>query len=259
MTQTFDIMMTYFSNSKLAGSYFLLFLVSIVILYYMNKEKNVWFILYGIVLLVVVIMNPIVVWALMQLFPTLESYGPITLLVPILFYIPFAATELIFSLKNKKIRNVVAVVLVFLIFICGNMCGLITDYSITDENVSDDEECNIVQMLDALQPTMVLADEEIIPVITARGSGIPLLYGRDLWTQNLDTGIMDSYNEEAYMLFDAMKDVAENADFIANMAYEYSCDVMVIDYYDDAPIKLGEYVLYDKSSGYNYLIYKKVD
>lgn len=44
MSKTIDIMLDYFSHTKLAGSYFLLFLVSIVLLYYLHKERNVWFI-----------------------------------------------------------------------------------------------------------------------------------------------------------------------------------------------------------------------
>ena len=100
MKEIIDIMLKYFSDSKLAGSYFLLFLVSIVLLYYMNRQKNRWFIMYGILLLVVVVMNPVSVWLMVQVFPSLISYGPITMLVPILIYIPFAAAELNESLRK---------------------------------------------------------------------------------------------------------------------------------------------------------------
>ena len=117
MIETFNTMLQYFSDSKLAGSYFLLFLVSIVLLYYMNKEKNVWFIMYGVVLLALVVMNPIVVWVLSQVFPVLSTYGPITLLIPTLFLIPFAATELSDSIKVRRIRHLVVIILVFLMFI----------------------------------------------------------------------------------------------------------------------------------------------
>lgn len=253
MINTFNVMLQYFSQTKLAGSYFLLFLVSIVLLYYMNKEKNVWFIMYGIVLLVLVIMNPVVVWVLSQVFPVLSSFAPLTLLVPILFYIPFAATELTDNLKERRIRHLVVCILVFLIFICGNMCGFIKEYSITEYNISDAEERGIVDYLNEKQPSMVLADESVIQCITARGNVIPLFYGRDLWTANMDTGIMDGYNEEAYTLFDAMKNSEENADFIADTAYEYSCDIIVMDYFEHAPLLLGNYKLDKKTM--NYLVY----
>jgi len=253
VTETLNTMLQYFSNSKLAGSYFLLFLVSIVLLYYMNKEKNVWFIMYGIVLLVVVVMNPIVVWVLAQVFPVLSTYRPLTLLVPILFYIPFAATELAERLKSRKIRHLVVLILVFLIFVAGNMCGLVTKYSVSDNNVTTSEEKKIVEYLNKIHPAMVLADESIIPAISARADAIPLFYGRDLWMANLDTGIMDGYNEEAYTLFDAMKNSEENAEFIAETAAEYSCDVIIMDYYDEAPLLLKAYKLEEKTN--NYLIY----
>jgi len=253
MINTFNIMLQYFSQTKLAGSYFLLFLVSIVLLYYMNKEKNVWFIMYGIVLLVLVIMNPLVVWVLAQAFPVLGSFGPLTMLVPILFYVPFAATELTDVLKERKTRHIVVCILVFLIFICGNMCGFLKEYSVNDYNVSDAEERGIVTFLDEKKPSMVLADESIVQTITARGNMIPLFYGRDLWTANMDTGIMDGYNEEAYTLFDAMKNSEENAEFIADTACEYSCDIIVMDYFEKAPQKLGNYKL--EKQTLNYLIY----
>ena len=254
MKEIIDIMLRYFSDSKLAGSYFLLFLVSIVLLYYMNRQKNRWFILYGILLLVVVVMNPVSVWLMVQVFPSLVSYGPITLLIPTLIYIPFAASELNEALKEIRIRRIVTVILVFLIFICGNMCGRVKDYSVFDNNVTDNEELDVVRYLNEARPTMVLADEAVIPSISARGNAIPLFYGRDLWTANMDTGIMDGYNEEAYALFDAMKNSEENADFIADTAYEYRCDIIVMDNFEDAPSQLGNYRLMNNTE--NYLIYR---
>ena len=255
MTATIDTMMNYFSQSKLAGSYFLLFLVSIVLLYYVNKEKNIWFILYGIVLLVVVVINPVVIWALIQVFPVLSSYGVITLLIPTLFYIPFAAAELTEIIKVRKRRHIIVVILVFLIFICGNMCGLLTEYSIDETNVTTYEEQEIIDYLNSSSPNMVLADEGIINAINARGNVIPLFYGRDLWTANMDTGIMDGYNEEAYTLFDIMKAPGENMKKIAEMAHEYSCDIIVMDIFEKAPAVLGNYKMEKRTD--NYLVYVK--
>ena len=146
MRETIDIMLRYFSDTKLAGSYFLLFLVSIVLLYYLNREKNRWFILYGISLLVVVVMNPVIIWVLMQVFPSLESYGPVTLLLPVLIYIPFAAAELNDSIRDMKTRRVVTGILVFLVFICGNMCGIVRDYSVSDSNITTQEELDMMEI-----------------------------------------------------------------------------------------------------------------
>lgn len=254
MSNAFEIMMSYFSQTKLAGSYFLLFLVSIVLLYYLQKERNVWFILYGIVLLVVVVMNPIVVWVLMQVFPALETYEVITLLIPAGLYIPFAATELVDAMKEKKIRHIMVLIVVLLICICGNMFGFFKDYSVGDTNVYTIEEQGIVEFLEKQNPKLVLADEQLIPAITEYGNMIPLLYGLDLWTPNMDTGIMDGYNEEAYTFFDALQNSKENAAFIGETAYEYSCDIIVMDLYEEAPKRLGNYKLIGLTD--NYLIYQ---
>lgn len=257
MSNAFDIMMTHFSHTKLAGSYFLLFLVSIVLLYYLRKEKNVWFILYGIILLVLVVMNPIVVWALMQLFPALESFEVITLLLPMELYIAFAATELSDSMKEKRVRHIIILIMVLLISICGNMFGFFKDYSIDKTNIYTREERGIVEFLEKQNPTMVLADEDLIPAITEFGNMIPLLYGLDLWTPNMDTGIMDGYNEEAYAFFDALQNSKENASFIGETAYEYSCDIIVMDLFEEAPKRLGNYKLIGMTD--NYLIYRVIE
>ena len=254
MKDTIDIMLGYFSGSKLAGSYFLLFLVSIVLLYYKDRQKNRWFVMYGILILAVIVMNPVTIWILVQIFPALASYGPVTMLIPMLFYVPFAAAELNDALKDMKTRRIITIILVFLIFICGNMCGIVRDYSVTDCNITDSEEMEVVSCLNRIRPTMVLADEAVIPAISSRGNAIPLFYGRDLWTADMDTGIMDGYNEEAYTLFDAMKNSEENADFIADTAYEYRCDIIVMDNFENAPSELGNYDLETQTE--NYLIYK---
>jgi len=254
MSNAYDIMTSYFSQSKLAGSYFLLFLVSIVLLYYLQKSRNIWFILYGIALLVLVVMNPIVVWALMQLFPALETYEAITLLIPMELYIPFAATELADSMKERKVKHIIVLITVLLICICGNMFGFFKDYSIDQTNIYSREERGIVEFLEKQKPTLVLADEELIPAITEFGEMIPLLYGLDLWTPNMDTGIMDGYNEEAYTFFDALQNSKENATFIGEAAYEYSCDIIVMDLFEEAPKRLGNYKLIGITD--NYLIYR---
>lgn len=254
MSKAVNIMLVYFSQTKLAGSYFLLFLVSIVLLYFLHKERNVWLILYGIAILVIFVMNPFVVWALMLVFPALEAYEPITLLIPVLLYVPFAATELIDTIKEKRVRHILVVILLLLISICGNLCGFFKDYSVTDDNRMTEEEKEIAKYLDEIGPELVLADQDVIPAINEYGHMIPLFYGRDLWTPNMDTGIMDGYNEEAYTFFDVMQNSGENADFIVDTAYEYSCDIIVMDIYEDAPESLGKYKL--ASATDNYLIYE---
>lgn len=253
MSDAINIMLDYFSRTKLAGSYFLLFLVSIVLLYYLHKETNVWLILYGIAILVIFVMNPIIVWALMLVFPALQAYEPITLLVPVLLYVPFAATELIETIKEKRVRYILGLILVLLISICGNTFGFFKDYSITEENKMTKEERNIAGFLDEMEPELVLADQSLIPAINEYGHMIPLFYGRDLYTANMDTGIMDGYNEEAYTFFDVMKSSEENADFIVDTAYEYSCDIIVMSSFEDAPQTLGKYKLAGTTA--NYLIY----
>lgn len=255
MSNTIDVMLNYFSQTKLAGSYFLLFLVSIVLLYYISKEKNVWFILYGVVLLIVVVMDPIVVWALMQIFPALNTYAPLTLMIPVLLYVPFAVTELIDSVNDSTKKHFLILIMVLLISVCGNLFGVFKEYSVSDDSILTSEEQQIIDNLNELQPQLLLADESMIHAVSTYGNALPLLYGRDLWTANMDTGIMDGYNEEAYSFFDAMKNTEENVDYIVDTAYEYSCDVLLLDNYEGSPKRIGKYTKVLETD--NYVIYKQ--
>lgn len=254
MVEVFSTMNTYFSDSKLAGSYFMLFLVSIFLMYYLDKDKHKWFILYGIALLVVVVMNPFTVWILSKAFPALAIYGPFTILIPTLLYIPFTITELVDKFKTSKYRHLLWVALIFLICICGNLFGHYSKNTINDTNRYDDEKREIVSYLNEKQPELVLADETIVPFITDSGENVPMLYGKDMWTYGLDMGIMDSYTEEEVRLYHAMEDAKLKADYIADTAQEFGCDIIVVKRYDDAAAYIGNYIMAKQTE--NYLIYE---
>ena len=254
MVETFSTMNTYFSDSKMAGSYFMLFLVSIFLLYYLDKEKHKWFILYGIALLVVVVMNPLTVWVLSKAFPALAIYEPFTLLIPTMLYIPFTVTELVEKFKTAKYRHFLWVALIFLICICGNLFGHYSKNTINAYNKYDDEKREIVKYLSDKKPELVLADESIIPFITDSAEDVPMLYGKDMWTYGLDMGIMDSYTEEEVRLYRAMEDAQIKSDYIADTAAEFGCDIIVIKRYDDALTLVGRYVMAKQTE--NYLIYE---
>lgn len=254
MLETLSTMIEYFQNSKLAGSYFMLYLVSIVLMYYLNRDKHKWFILYGIALMVVVVLNPITVWILSKAFPALAIYRPFTYLIPVFLYIPFTIAQLFDEIKEAKTRHILMAAVVFFISICGNLCGFYQKYTVNYENTPDEEKQAIVVMLEDMNPQMVLASQAIIPYLTDGVSNIPLLYGKDMWQYGMDTGIMDGYGEAERSLFFAMQDIEGKADYIADTAYECGCDIIVIDSTDYSSEELGVYELINHTD--NYLIYR---
>lgn len=254
MSTIVEIMLAYFSESKQAGSYFLLFLVSIFMMWHINRQKNMWLTLYGILILIVAVMNPIMVWVISLVFPVMQSYAPITWIIPLMFYIPYVITELMDYVKTSRNRNLVIIIMIFLISISGSLCGFYHTKTYTDDAVVTKDEKEVVKFLNDQQTRLVLADPSLVPVISSYGELIPLMFGRDLWTMNLDTGIMDGYNEESYTLYDAMRTTKENIYFIADTAKACGCDYMAIKSFDDFKDKIGSYELVFNTD--TYLVYR---
>lgn len=254
MSEILATMYTFFQDSKTDGSYFLMFALSIFILYSINRGKNRWFMWYPILLILIVVGNPLSVWALSKIFPVVASYEPITALLPILVYVPFAIAELISGLKTVKERHIVAIVLFLFVSISGNLFGVFGGDTMTPANSYDDEKEMIVNYCNENTDRMVVADENIVPFLSAYGDNIPLLYGIDMWTDGMDLGIMDSYDEGQINLWQHTWDPAGNIDLIASEAEEYNCDIIILDKYDDAKAAVGAYSLALETD--NYLIYE---
>ena len=253
MADTLRTMLDYFQSSKQAGSYFMLYLLCIILMYYLNKDKHKWFILYGIALMLVVVMNPFTVWLLSKAFGALAIYEPFTCLIPIFLYIPFTVAELLDSITDTKRRHILLLVIVFFISICGNLCGFYQKNTLAQTNVVSGEEADIVEYLEERQATLVLADEEIIPVITENTS-VPLLYGKDMWTYGMDLGIQDGYTEAERELYEAMSEPEVKANYIASSAYECGCDIIVMKRFEGQTAYLGPYTIAKQTEGY--LVYE---
>ncbi len=102
---------------------------------------------------------------------------------------------------------------------------------------------------------MVLANDDILPYVSSYMDNVPVLYGMDLWVPNLDTGIMDEYDEDMYVIHDMMAFPALYMQDIATMGETYDCDIIIVDKFEDAGPKEGQYSLALET--YNYLIYDR--
>ena len=259
MSKVFDSMYTFFQNSKMEGSYILLFGLSIVILYLAEDRKNRWLAFYPLVLFAMVIANPLTVWILSMVFPVLGDYEHLAVLIPLLIYIPFGITELIAGLKSHRERLIVGFVLFVFVSVCGNLAGLFGGNTKTADNLYSAERKELVAYADAVaaEGGLVMADDEILPFLTSYGDNIPLLYGQDIMMFNGDLGIMDTYDEGIIAIHNMMWTPEEHIDSIAAMARSYGCDIMIVRRFEGAKIFAGSYVC-DKQTE-NYLIYRKKD
>ncbi len=257
MSSIFSTMYDLFQNSKLSGSYFLLFALSIVILYTVNNGKNRQVSIYPMVLTAIVVGNPLTLWLLSLIFPVVGNYEQIVMLLPMLIYIPFGACELISSLKSHKERVLVGILLFFFISVCGNLFGVFGGNTKTSENFYSEEKKQIIAEANrvAKEDGLVLADDEILPFLTSYGENIPLLYGQDMMMFNADLGIMDMYDDGIIQIHNMMWTPEENFDYIAYMAEIYGCDIIIIRRFDDAKVFTGNYKVIKNTD--NYLVYGK--
>ena len=111
---------------KAEGSYFILMLAALYILYRVNEKKNQWYIYYILLTQILVVMNPVVVMILSKAFPVLASYTTFMLLTPVLMVIPFAVAELLEKSKDDKQGFVWLLVAAIVIGLSGNLFGLYT-------------------------------------------------------------------------------------------------------------------------------------
>ena len=246
-----SIMTQVYSGMKAEGSYFILMLAALYILYRVNNKKNQWYIYYILFTQILVVMNPIVVLILSKAFPVLASYSTFMLLTPVLLVIPFAVAEILEKSKDEKQGLVWLLVAVVVIALSGNMFGVYTSDAVGKGCTSEQQE--VIQQLSDLQQEqalVVIADEEVLPFIRTEASEVTLLYGRDLYQPGMDLGIVDMYSEELLSLYEAMKNPADTIEDILATADLYGCNAVVVKQFENAPKKLGHFKAYYSSDSY---------
>lgn len=253
-----DTMLTYFNDTKLSGSYFALFLLSLFALYFMNKRKNRAQLLYAVLGAALVYANPVTVFILSRVFPVLRDYGPFISFIPVLLLIPYAAVELLALAKEHKKKVVVVILFFLLTAVAGNILGFAntTKLERPDQRITKEQQ-KVIETVTTNPDMLVLADETIAPYLRAYASDVELLYGKDLWTPGMDLGIMDEYGEEMLQLYEAMKNPEDTMFDISQMAALYDCDYIIVKRFEEYPRVSGNYALKEKTEGY--LIYKQKD
>jgi len=254
MRGVMDVMAQVCNATKAEGSYFILMLAALYILYRINGKKNQWYIYYILLTQVLVVMNPVVVVILSKAFPVLESYSVFMLLTPVLMVIPFAAAELLEKAKDDKQGGVWLLVVAIVIALSGNLFGLYTSEAKGISSTTEQRE--VISQLKELQQEQVLfvvADESVLPYVRTEAPEITLLYGRDLYQPGMDLGIVDMYSEELLSLYEAMKNPEDTMGDILATADLYGCNAVVVKKFEDAPEQMGHYEQYYDSE--NYIVY----
>lgn len=235
-----DIMMTVYDEVRSGGSYLILMIAALYVLYRVNVKKNQWFIYYALFSLILVCANPVLVWVLSKAFPVLGAYTQFLLFVPVLFYIPFAVAEVYEKIHDNRQAAQFMVVLVLVIGISGNLYGLYQNDTQAGERYGTAQKEAIEQIREK-EPMLVAADESLLPFLRTKAPEIQLLYGRDLYQPGMDLGIVDVYGEELLHFYEAMKNPQDTLSDILATADLYGCDMVVVKSFENAPTSQGHF------------------
>lgn len=237
-----NTMIQVFHSIKAEGSYVILLIAAMYILYRVNSNKNQWYIYYVLLTAVLVVANPVTVWILSKAFPVLGSYHTFLLLMPVLFVVPFAVTEFVEKAKDEKQGVAWCLIIVVIIALSGNLFGFYQREGAV--LVCSREQKQLLQQLEEEQaenPILLVADESILPFVRTEAPSISMLYGRDLYQPGMDLGIVDGYSEEMLSFYEAMKNPEDTIEDILATADLYGCNAVIVRQFEDAPNELGHF------------------
>lgn len=254
-----------FSRTKEGGSYFLFYLLALLLgaaLGYTRHEKRMkedtlplFPFLFGAVMLILVIANPIAVGLLQRLFPVL---GDVTKIWPLLltsFLIAYGAVCFLETISERKTKKILIVCFAVLIGVAGSFYGLLPAKQPAQSAEKQAQKAALEYLKDLGEGIYLAAPEEVLEYAGVYHPELFSLYGKDLYTPNMDLGIVDGYASELYGVYEGMKNPKECFGDIADIAGLYDCDAIIIKRYEKAPKAQGMYHLLGETD--EYLVYTK--
>ena len=276
MQEIWNMMVSAFAQVKEAGSYFLFYLLALGLglmvawdrygsrrtgegwmVEEAEKKIKLWPFLFGILSLLLVVANPLGIWVLNHISPIQGRYEKLWSLLLVLFLIAYGIVCFTSLLGEQKQKNIVIIGFALLIGLAGSSYGLLSQRQ-SQEVYRKQEEAR--QALYAACKAMgedaairILAPASFIEYAALYDPHIALLYGKDLYTPNLDLGIMDSYPEDFFGIYEAIEEPEENLELLAEMAVLYECKMIMLEDFEKSPESFGSFVLYEQTG--EYLIY----
>lgn len=272
MIEVIEIMVSTFRENKAAGSYMLFYLLALGLglaiawdrygktelednwmVEEAKKQIQLWPFLYGIAAAVLMAVNPLAIWGINKLTPIAGQYYKVWGLLLFLFLCAYGMVCFLSLLREKNQRAFVAIGFVILIGLAGSSYGAMSLRTQKQENF---EEAQVVQWIkESKEDALVLAVDPVLEYMGIYEPGMQVLYGKDIYTPNMDLGIMDSYPLELMHLYEAVKQPQGCMGEISNVAFMYDCDAVVVKYFENAPDKAGVY--YKREITDNYILYMR--
>lgn len=272
MMEIFQIIFSAFQECKAGGSYVLFYLLALGLglavawdrygktkiednwmVEEAKKQIQLWPFLYGLSALVFVVMNPLAVWFFNKVTPIAGQYYKVWALLLFLFLCAYGMVCFLSILREKKQKIWVALGFVVLIALAGTCFGYMAERPGKQDY---QEEAAVVEWIkEKEEDALVLAADSVLEYMGVYEPQMQVLYGKDLYTPNMDLGIMDAYPPELLHLYEALKQPKGAMGEISNMAVLFDCDVIVVAKFENAPDKAGVY--YKREETEKYLLYMR--
>lgn len=218
-----------------------------------KKQIQLWPFLYGLLALVLVVMNPLAIWVIHKITPVTGQYYKVWSLLLFLFLCAYGMVCFLSILREKKQRIWVVFGFVALIGLAGSGYGLTTERTAKKDYK---EEAMVIQWIQERNPqAMVLATDSVLEYAGVYEPQLKVLYGKDIYTANLDLGIQDAYPADFMNLYEALKEPQKSMGEISKVAVAYDCDILVIEKFENAPDKAGVY--YKEEETNRYILYMR--
>lgn len=207
------------------GKYLVLVFAALIYLWNQKKEKTRPLLLYGICSLFLVIFAPTAM-ALVKYQTYYYDYPWLFGLVPVTVLIAWGAVCFLMecrktaseSKSGKKIGILSVVLLLGILFLCGNMTGSVNGKKKTTDEAeqalqSTEEILSLVHEKSANADNICIwGPKEVLEYMRAVDPSVTLLYGRTMWEPSLGGYTYDTYSEEQNALYQWMEDLVQNAE-----------------------------------------------
>lgn len=272
MREILEIMISTFQETKESGSYVLFYFLALGLglavawdrysktkmednwmLEEAKKKIQLWPFLYGLCAMLLVVANPIAILIFHKLTPVAGQYYKVWGILLFFFLCAYGMVCFLGLLRERNQKIIMVGAFIIIIGLAGSGYGLLADRSSKSDYV--EEETVAQWIIEADEDALVLATDKIIEYVGVYKPQISVLYGKDIYTANMDLGIMDSYEPELMQLYEAMKEPEGSMGEISNVAMKYDCDILVVKSFENAPDKAGVY--YKKEMLEDYIIYMR--
>lgn len=272
MREILEIMISTFQASKESGSYVLFYFLALGLglavawdrysktkmednwmMEEAKKKIQLWPFLYGLCAMLLVVANPLAILVMNRLTPIAGQYYKVWGILLFLFLSAYGMVCFLGLLRERTQQVILIAAFVLIIGLAGSGYGILADRAGKSDYKEEQEVAQWIIDKDA--DALVLATDAVLEYMGVYEPQISVLYGKDIYTANMDLGIMDSYPPELAQLYETMKQPEGSMGEISNVANMFDCDILVVKAFENAPDKAGVY--YKKEMTEEYIIYMR--